>query len=111
MLTVRPARRAGRGRCPKSASAWLRTVEQQMMHVHVRPHAVVSEGMPSRQILRVVNGSQCDPIVRATYGRTRRLHARLGSVTEDVLRQASYPIFTVRPPLDSPIRQRCVDGT
>jgi nucleotide-binding universal stress UspA family protein len=81
------------------------------MHTHVRTHAVVSEGMPSGQILRVVKRSQCDPIVLATYGRTRRLHAFPGSLTEDVLRQASYPIFTVRPPLHSPIRQRCADDT
>jgi universal stress protein A len=81
-----------------AAKARLRGLEQQVMHAHVRAHAVVTEGLPSRQILRVAKRLHCDLIVLATHGRTGILHAVMGSVAENVLRRAPCPVLTVRPP-------------
>jgi nucleotide-binding universal stress UspA family protein len=64
----------------------------------LRVHSVVAQGVPFEQILRVAKRLRCDLIVLATHGRTGLRHVLMGSVAENVVRRASCPVLTVRPP-------------
>jgi universal stress protein A len=54
-------------------------------------------GDPVREIVERA-GRGIDLIVIGTHGRTGRLHALLGSITEAVVRNAPCPVLTVRDP-------------
>ena len=76
----------------------LRRLAAQVRGPNVRVHAVLAEGVPFDQILRVARRLRCDLIVLATHGRTGLSHMLLGSVAENVVRRATCPVLTVRPP-------------
>jgi nucleotide-binding universal stress UspA family protein/CBS domain-containing protein len=63
--------------------------------VHVEPRLV--EGDAIKEILRQAGEEGCDLIVLGTQGRTGLARLLLGSVAEQVLRQAPCPVLTVRP--------------
>jgi nucleotide-binding universal stress UspA family protein len=75
----------------------LRGLEKQAKGPNLRIHAVLAEGVPFLQILRVAKRLRCDLIVLATHGRTGLTHAIMGSVAENVIRRAPCPVLTVRP--------------
>lgn len=56
------------------------------------------QGRPASEILTVARGVSCELIVMGTHGRTGLSRAFLGSVAEDVLRQAPCPVLIVRSP-------------
>jgi nucleotide-binding universal stress UspA family protein len=64
----------------------------------VRMEHRLEEGDAITQILRVARETGCDLIVMGTHGRTGLGRLLMGSVAEQVVRQASCPVLTVRAP-------------
>ena len=58
----------------------------------------VELGRPYVEIVRYARKVSADLIVIGTHGRSGLSHVLLGSVTEKVVRKASCPVLTVRPP-------------
>jgi nucleotide-binding universal stress UspA family protein len=58
----------------------------------------LTDGEPYAEILRVAEDDGCDLIVMGTHGRTGLRRLLMGSVAEQVLRQASCPVLTVKTP-------------
>ena len=76
---------------------------------HVPVRALVEVGPASQVIADTASKLGVDMIIMATHGRTGLSHLLLGSVAERVVRAASCPVLTVRPPGTSrrkPARQR-----
>ena len=65
----------------------------------VRVERVVREGPSTRTILAAAEEFGADLIVMGTHGRTGFRRLVLGSVTEEVLRQAPCPVLTVKAPV------------
>jgi nucleotide-binding universal stress UspA family protein len=57
---------------------------------------IVVKGRPAEEILRLAREMRCDLIVMGTHGLTGFRRLLLGSVAEEVLRQAPCPVVTVR---------------
>lgn len=57
------------------------------------------EGEPAAEIMRVAREMSCDLIVMGTHGRTGLERFFVGSVAEEVMRQAPCPVVTVRVPM------------
>ena len=58
---------------------------------------VVRTGNPFVEIVRYAREENVDLIVLGTHGRTGLVHVLLGSIAEQVVRQAGCPVLTVRP--------------
>jgi len=58
----------------------------------------VELGTPASNIVAEAEKSGYDLIVMSTHGRTGIAHMLMGSVTEQVLRSATCPVFSVHPP-------------
>ncbi|MBI2985797.1 MAG: universal stress protein [Deltaproteobacteria bacterium] len=58
----------------------------------------VEIGSPAAKILAEAESEGSDLIVMSTHGRTGLAHMLLGSVTEEVVRNAVCPVFSVHPP-------------
>lgn len=56
----------------------------------------IVSGQPWRRIVEVAGESDCDLIVMGTHGRTGVERALLGSVAENVVRQAPVPVLVYR---------------
>ena len=80
----------------------LRRLAAQVKGPKARIHTLLAEGVPFDQILRVAKRLRCDLIVIATHGRTGLAHVVMGSVAENVVRRATCPVLTVRPPTIKP---------
>lgn len=59
---------------------------------------VVVSGDPAGEIVRVAGEIKADVIVMGTHGRTGLSHLILGSVAEQVVREAPCPVLTTRIP-------------
>lgn len=57
--------------------------------------ALLLQGQPANEIVRVADEQGFDLIVMGTHGRTGLSHLLLGSVTEKVVRRASCPVLTI----------------
>ncbi len=55
-----------------------------------------AHGVPFVEIIRYARETQIDVIVTGTHGRTGLSHVFLGSVAENVVRQAPCPVLVVR---------------
>jgi universal stress protein A len=89
--------------------AWrtLCRIRDRIRQTGVVTHAILREGYPPDQIVRVAGRLRCDLIVLATRGRTGFLHRLLGSsVAEGVMRRAPCPILAYRSPQSSPTHGR-----
>jgi nucleotide-binding universal stress UspA family protein len=64
----------------------------------VRVEYRLADGEPAAEILRAAGEAGCDLIVLGTHGRTGLARLVLGSVAEQVLRQAPCAVVTVRAP-------------
>ena len=64
--------------------------------VPAQSHVSVSRGRPSSAIVSYAEEHGIDLIVMATHGHRGFRHHRLGSVTEDVLRRSTCPVFSLR---------------
>jgi nucleotide-binding universal stress UspA family protein len=62
---------------------------------------LVEVGAPASNIVAEAEKSDYDLIVMSTHGRTGIAHMLIGSVTEQVLRNAPCPVFSVPPPKDA----------
>jgi len=60
-----------------------------------RVEAVRSVGQPAQEILALARRERCDLLVLGTHGRTGLGHLLLGSVAEQVVRQAPCPVLTL----------------
>ena len=58
-------------------------------------------GEPAQQILRLAEEENVDLIVMGTHGRTGLVRALMGSVAEQVVRNATCPVVTVKVPKSS----------
>ena len=58
----------------------------------------VEIGAPAEMILAEAEKETSDLIVMSTHGRTGVAHLLMGSVTEQVVRNAICPVFSVHPP-------------
>jgi len=88
----------------KVAQETQRAVEAQMKDVLDPTWAegrtvvkAIAEGSPFLEIIRYAKTHEIDLIVMATHGRTGVAHLLMGSVAENVVRQAPCPVLTVRP--------------
>jgi nucleotide-binding universal stress UspA family protein len=58
----------------------------------------VEIGSPATNILEEAEKEGSDLIVMSTHGRTGLAHMLMGSVTEQVVRNACCPVFSIHPP-------------
>lgn len=58
----------------------------------------VEIGSPATNIVDEAERERSDLIVMSTHGRTGLAHVLIGSVTEQVVRNASCPVFSIHPP-------------
>ncbi len=58
----------------------------------------LAEGDPAAEIVRVAAETGCGLIVMGTHGRTGLKRLLMGSVAEQVMRQADCPVLTVKAP-------------
>ncbi len=75
----------------------------------VEVEAILCEGSPSREIVRVAEERACDLVVMATSGRMGLDRLLLGSVTERVVRQSPVPVLTVQHPPEPSSEDSSVD--
>jgi len=67
---------------------------------------VVKSGIPHKEILKFAKDKGVDMIIMGTHGKAGLDHLLFGSTTERVLRQASCPVLTIRPPKDMFLKGR-----
>jgi nucleotide-binding universal stress UspA family protein len=58
----------------------------------------LDEGPPAEEILRLAREEKCDLIVMPTHGRTGLARLLMGSIAEQVVRQAPCPVLTISKP-------------
>jgi nucleotide-binding universal stress UspA family protein len=75
----------------------LDTLVEEVRQLGVKVSGIFEEGKPFIEILKTAEKIEADLIVLGTHGRTGMAHILMGSVAEKVVRQASCPVFTVRP--------------
>ncbi len=63
---------------------------------------LLAEGSPATAILQIAQERQCDLIVMGTHGRTGLTRVVMGSVAEQVVRNATCPVLTVKTPPPAP---------
>jgi nucleotide-binding universal stress UspA family protein len=63
----------------------------------VKLHQEVEIGVAHERIVGKAAKERVDMIVMSTHGRTELLHILMGSVTEQVVRQAPCPVLSIRP--------------
>jgi nucleotide-binding universal stress UspA family protein len=63
-----------------------------------RVEVATAIGEPAHEILAFAKAQHADLVVIGTHGRTGLQHALMGSVAERVVRRATCPVLTVRPP-------------
>jgi nucleotide-binding universal stress UspA family protein len=81
----------------------LRAVARKWFEGKVRYEIAVRAGKPAVTVLTAAGELDVDLIVMATHGRIGRARGQLGSVTEQVVRQSTCPVMTIRPlPSDKP---------
>jgi nucleotide-binding universal stress UspA family protein len=59
----------------------------------------MAKGLPAEEIVRLARETQSDLIVMGTHGRTGLRRLLLGSVAEQVIRQAPCPVIVVKTPV------------
>lgn len=59
--------------------------------------AIVAEGFPKEQILKVLDEQQIDMIVMGTTGATNRLETLFGSTTSSIMAKSPVPVLAIPP--------------
>jgi nucleotide-binding universal stress UspA family protein len=80
-----------------------KALQEQLSQIQAPDHAIrvehlLLEGDPVTAILAIAQERQCDLIAMSTHGRTGLGRLLMGSVAENVLRQATCPVLTVKTP-------------
>ncbi len=65
----------------------------------------VDIGVPDKRIVEKAREEGADMIVMSTHGRSGLLHMLMGSVTEKVVRRATCPVLSIRPPKEPSLTQ------
>lgn len=81
---------------PQIVERRLKAVKPSLEGVRVE-HRLL-RGAPAKEILKLADDENVDLIVMGTHGRTGVLRALMGSVTEEVVRNATCPVVTVKVP-------------
>jgi len=82
----------GKAEAEKQLQALARSIEKK----GVETLSLVEKGDPTEQILKAVRFNEIDLIAMTTHGRSGLSRAVTGSVTEEVLRQATVPLLIAR---------------
>jgi nucleotide-binding universal stress UspA family protein len=82
------------------AENWFETLPKPKGNIETKQ--VIAEGDPVSQILRVAAEEHADFIVLGTHGRTGLSRLLMGSVAENVIRNAMCPVVAVKSPLRHP---------
>lgn len=80
------------------ADAFRHLQEMEPTTHKLRIDTQIVEGDPAVEILKTAKDIHCDLIVMGTHGRTGLRRLLMGSVAEQVLRQSSCPVLTVKGP-------------
>ena len=72
-------------------------VEEAAEGADLEVTSAIREGVPAEEILAYAADADVDMIVMATHGRTGLDHVLMGSVAEQVVRNSTVPVVTVRP--------------
>jgi nucleotide-binding universal stress UspA family protein len=75
----------------------LLSVARKWFGARVRNEILVRSGKPVEAVLGAADELGVDLVVMATHGRTGVKRARLGSVTEEVVRRSTRPVLTIHP--------------
>jgi universal stress protein A len=98
LLSVVPTEKAEvRAHLDKVAQDSLRAVARKWLEGQVSYEIVVRSGKPAATVVKVEVELTVDLVIMATHGRTGKDRARLGSVTEEVVRRSTRPVLTIRP--------------
>ena len=80
----------------QTAERRLKAIKPNTKDVHFE-HRLV-RGEPAKEILRLEKDEKVELIVMGTHGRTGLMRALMGSVAEQVVRDATCPVVTVKVP-------------
>jgi len=75
----------------------LRAIARKWLEPKISHQIVVRTGQPAQAVVDAEAEFKADLVVMTTHGRTGRGLARLGSVTEEVVRRSTRPVLTLRP--------------
>ena len=75
----------------------LRAVAQKWLEGKIPHETVVRIGKAASVIVQLEEELDVDLVVMATHGRTGENYEKLGSVTEQVVRESTRPVLTIRP--------------
>ena len=81
-----------------SAKNSLQGIVKRRVPKELHTHQIVVLGGAADEIIRLGEEEKVDLIVIATHGQTGWRHLVFGSVAERVVRLASCPVLTIRPP-------------
>jgi len=79
------------------ASDALRSLAHTWFEGKMSHETVVRVGKPAAAIVQAAEELGVDLVVMATHGRTGEKYEKLGSVTEEVVRDSTRPVLTLRP--------------
>ncbi len=79
-----------------AAEAHERLAEREARYPDVTWVRHVVAGVPAEEVVRIAEELGADYIVVGTHGRTGLSHLLFGSVAEQIVRQATVPVVTVR---------------
>lgn len=82
----------------EEAASAVGAIEERGIERDVAVDSTTLSGTPAQSILTYVDENNADLIVMSTHGRTGLKQVVFGSIAEDVVRNASVPVLTVRPP-------------
>jgi nucleotide-binding universal stress UspA family protein len=75
----------------------LRGVAHNWLDGKIPHETIVRIGKPAAEIVKLEEELDVDLVVMATHGRTGEKYEKLGSVTEQVVRDSTRPVLTIRP--------------
>jgi universal stress protein A len=81
---------------------WLdRFVKEKLLDLsaQVKIRQIVEIGVPYKSIVEKASEEGVDMIIMSTHGRSGLDHMMIGSVTEKVVRRATCPVLSIRPPV------------
>jgi nucleotide-binding universal stress UspA family protein len=75
----------------------LRGVAHNWLEGKTPYQTIVRVGKPAAEIVKLEEELDVDLVVMATHGRKGEKYDKLGSVTEQVVRDSTRPVLTIRP--------------
>jgi len=75
----------------------LRGVAHNWLEGKIPHQTIVRVGKPAAEIVKLEEELDVDLVVMATHGRKGEKYDKLGSVTEQVVRDSTRPVLTIRP--------------